>query len=630
MKHFKGKVPTFNVLSLDSEANADGTTFVWCITGIVKGKKIEKEFYNPDDVNKFIKREHRNTILTGNNLLFDLNTLIYKGGFDWDIICNSGNFISAFRNDIDEPRRKIKCDFPDLRPREKMNRIRTNIKNNEKRRKNKSQIKIVELNNWYPRMSLLEIIDNPDYHKFLKEWDLPEYIDKHIVENYSEFELINACLSHCWAAVWALMYMQDKINKLGERISLTPSATAQNLHRRYYLSKVCQINDMFDKLGETDKLFMYQSVNGGRTENFKKGLYHNITGIDLNSGYPALMESKVFPDISTFKMIQVHDIEHLIHRMTYREGCATVKIMIPMDYITPLPYRLNQKLIFPSGELIGTWTYPELRHALKNGATIKEVYQMGDCQPMKESMFKEYVNSLYKLKYQPGMKEASKLMLNGLAGKFAQKENESSGWVIVRFDEYPEDLDNLSDDYEWYNGILHKFIPESNIESRGFKRTAFPLLTSYINAYQRIDLYDTMKEIGFKNIIYIDTDCIYGDADAISNSIDFGLIDIDDEKLGAWKIVHENTDVEIRGQKYYRVKDGDEWEYKIRNVPLKYQEEYWANHKITFDQPVKLPKAIRDKKQINLFIPVTLSDRENIYDKRIFIENNVSIPYHIT
>ena len=585
----------YHVLSLDSEWDENINVYIWCVYGHYKGKEIKRYFNNKEDCSHFLfNRRWSNTVLTGVNLAVDLESLRADNCFDWDMIFSSNSFITAF------PPKKNKKTNP---------------------------IKIIDLSNFFRGKSLL---------KLCKDFNIEGYIDKHYIEDYTKREMVEACMSHAKAGVLVFEKFQEQIIKLGSKLEITPAMTAQKLHRRCYLPKKSQILPTHDKCSADDKLFHFSSMKGGRTENYTREVeIDEVSCIDINSSYPKQMYDNPIPSMTSYREIEPGSLDDLLKILFIKkgenykfEGLAKVAVKTPVTLDIPLlGTSENGKYIFPVGTWTGTYTFPELRKAIELKYEIIAVLRIAIAKPTQEHIFKDYVEHLYELKQLSEYKEAAKLMLNSLYGKFGQKANERSGWVLVRdLDEI--DINDIKKCFFDENGLIYEYIPETHIETRGFNAKSYPLIASYITAYARLYLYETMVKIGAADIYYVDTDSIYCDSNRLIECIKNGDIKIHESELGAWNVEHHNIDFEARGLKYYRYFEFGKWHYRIKGVPGAVHEEYWRNHKADFKRFVKYAHGIRSGKKINSIYTATKSDGDSDA-KRHFISGYKSVPLNL-
>nr|YP_010296712.1 hypothetical protein MN596_mgp18 [Polyozellus multiplex]UMI33305.1 hypothetical protein [Polyozellus multiplex] len=77
-------------------------------------------------------------------------------------------------------------------------------------------------------------------------------------------------------------------------------------------------------------------------------------------------------------------------------GFCLVEVTCPLDIIISLlPYKLNGKVIFPTGTWIGTYFSEELKAVIKYGYTVKLIsgYEFSKCD-----LFTDYIKHFYEQK----------------------------------------------------------------------------------------------------------------------------------------------------------------------------------------------------------------------------------------
>ena len=605
----------FNVLSLDSEADEAGITYVWCVWGHYKGHTVDRRFIEPSKVVKFLfKRRWIHTILTGVNLDFDLNTLKYKGGFNWDCHYNMGSLIFC------TPPKK------------------------EKKKLDGKAIHIIELGNWVLNTSL---------QKMCSMFGIKGHIDLHILDrdrgNIKEME--EACRSHAVCGALCFEYLQDQFHEIGGRMRVTMSASAMDIFRRHFLNENHQI---YDYVGNEPKFFglsddatkkeietarlekiskMKQdtamSYYGARTECFRKGVFWDVDVIDRNSSYPAEMIKIILPDHNRPRNYPKTK-QGLTDALESSEGCAFVNIACPENLLIPLlPVRnaKNNRLEFVSGQFDGWYTFIELRAALDNGYKINIIYEIYAFAPL-EGFFTDYINHMYSMKLDKKTKIVGKLGMNGLSGKFGQQKPDDSGYLLYDGNDI-NILDN--NNFFYYRGLVWEYVAKDSEMEKEFVSTAYPLISAYILAGARVDLWHKMKAIGFKHILYCDTDSIYVAHEYLQAAVDRGDIEIDDKKLGAWAVEGLRGRMEIRGLKYYLYSSftddagNKNTKFVIKGVNGASQRRYWMNRSATLIRARKIRTSIRKGEPVNQFIPIFKRDRV-VDDKRLFDNKGMSKP----
>ena len=595
----------FNFLSLDTE-DSDGETYIWCVRGVYNGKVVNRDFTKRAECVRFLfKRRWPHTVLTGVNLAYDLNTLIYRGGFTWKGIYNMGRLITAYPTKEQITRYKL----------------------------GRHAIKIIELGNWILNTSLQDMCDM---------FGVEGHIDKHVLGRDGDLsEMVEACASHATTGAACFDYIQKQAHALDARIKTTSSATALDLFMKKYLKPEHQIYDFKndfpgrfvgwggigpDDLPDEDtleearieKLARLKAIGGlcyvgGRCEAFNLGMYGRQSSIDINSSYPFEMKNQPFPDMNTYRRAYPKPgfIPELLDKY---EGAAHIRVKAPNMRIPFLHYKHDGKLLFPVGEFAGWYTFPEIREALRLGYKILDCYEAALFEPVK-GLFTDYIDGLYKLKETKTTKIMAKLLMNGLSGKMGQRLHDDAGFQIL--EHVPDDIEIDSHKHFLLNGVVYEYIPPDHEAEVVYVHTAYPLLVAYVTAYARIHLHKTMEAIGAECVKYVDTDSIHADHEAIKRAIEAGKINIHKTALGAWSFDYEDRVLEIRGLKYYRARRPDKddidgpvkWYYTIKGVRAKEQPQYWTNKCLRTYRVRKIKTALRSNQRINEFFDVYRRDR---------------------
>jgi hypothetical protein len=578
----------YNIISLDTEADEKGFTYVYCVAGFYNGKEIKEVFKSRAQCVKFLfHRKWTHTILTGLNLAFDLNTLYgYNNSFNWHSIINMGKLITASPSKKEQEKRGF--------------------------RSANDYLKIIDLGNFIQNLSLKGMAD---------VFNINCHIDKHILgKDGTEAELTEACLSHCLTGVKIMEEIQNKIHNLGGNVKLTGPATSLDLFRRKYLKPEFQIYDFKQpgKEGEEAKINRTKKVQymkrigkacyvGGRVEAFRLGLYNDVGYLDINSSYPYQMSVRTFPDMASYKRYTENlSVEFLNALIEKEEGQALIKIRSPGLKIPFLHTTDNNgKLIFPNGVLYGWYTFPEIEYAQKLGYKILEIDEIASFRRSR-SMFKEYVSDM--MAYKAVCKPVAKLLANGLSGKFGQKVPENDRWKLVE-DATEVKIDNIQ--FFSINGQIWEYLPpEEKPEEEAFKDFAYPLIIAYITAWGRRQEHETIMALGSENVLYMDTDSIIAFQWAIDAAVQAGKIWLDPKELGAYDTEYTNATVEIHGEKYYRIHEaGKPWTYHIKGVPGRVSVEYWRHRKAVYYRPRKIKTALRSGLQVNEFMRIFHQDR---------------------
>lgn len=292
------------------------------------------------------------------------------------------------------------------------------------------------------------------------------------------------------------------------------------------------------------------SYVGGRVECFKIGRY---TGefyyIDVNSMYPSVMVSNKFPCrlVSVYKRPRPDEIEHWL-----KDHAMIVDCDIETD-APAYPVILNNKLMFPIGRFRVSLAKPEFEYAYRHGH-VKNMHQIA----LYESapLFKDFITEIYNMRL--AAKEAGdeinswlyKILMNSLYGKFGQRgrvyetvescdPNEIWSRPSINMDT------GVRTNMRAFGGIVQHQMND------GESRESHPAIASHVTSAARMLLWNAIAKAGRDHVYYCDTDSMVVDAEGYARMHD----DIDDSKLGKWKLERQLSDLVIHGCKDYEFDD---------------------------------------------------------------------------
>lgn len=420
---------------------------------------------------------------------------------------------------------------------------------------------------------------------------------------------INYCIRDCEIIYDALLEIFENIGT----IKMTIGSLAMYDFRNKFLKTELIFSDLVDEF--------FESYYGGRTEAFIMGAV-DCDVFDINSLYPHVMNTVIFPDIRTLKKENFVSVEYLLYLLKRYEGLAKVTILHKDSYFGFIPYRTT-KLLFPTGEFTSTVNFNELRFAVEKGmVTIIKVDYVVYANPM-ESPFKEFVTVNYNNRISSSnelKKLIIKLKLNNLYGKFGQRVK----YATEYFDDIPyhiiEELEKTNKFCE-----LKIFNQERNdcfliTENEKFKNSFFaiPTFASYITSEARIILLKTLLQNENNRVAYCDTDSVFIENKFIG---DIG------KNLGQFKKESKKV-IEIRGLKnyvYYEPQPLDSHMFyfdvveTIKGVnknSVKIKEGVYIN-----TQYFKTKESLRRNKEAGSK-KIVIKELKHIYDKRVILPDN--------
>lgn len=290
---------------------------------------------------------------------------------------------------------------------------------------------------------------------------------------------------------------------------------------------------------------------GGRCEVFRIGEIKDKTYIlDVNSMYPAVMESEYYPTSLAAYMenITIEEITIIINK----GYLVTCECEIETDKRI-FPFRFNKKLVFPVGKFTTTLNTPEVIEGIKKGY-IKKVKKISVYN--KSKIFTEYVLLFFNERLKAKKNNNGvyilffKLLLNSLYGKFGQTV---TGWDKIgdteelnpkKWTEYDMDTGERLN-YRRFGGIIQ--VSQKEVHE---SFDSFPAISGHVTSYARMKLYQYMEIVGFENLFYCDTDSLFVNETGYQNIKSAGCLD--ENILGMLKLEETCQGGIIYGAKDYK------------------------------------------------------------------------------
>lgn len=551
--------------------------------GSIYGDNIQRTFFDKEDMIDFLKKPmFKNSYVCATNLGFDFAGLFYD-------MPDELNFRMQFRaSDL------IFC-------KTYLNSGRFNPI--PKSRSDKSLVLLDTMN--YAKLSVSsigKIIGIPKLEK-------PDCLGR-IPENAQERRrLIEYNMRDSEISQKFIRFLFDNFEKLGATPKTTIAQSSMSLYKNKYLKKA------YFRHSQDDLLSQFNAYYGGRVESFKRGKIKNYNYYDFNSLYPSVMRND-YPDPNTLRKNRQNSLFYIENY----DGVAEVEIYCP-DYVFPLlPFKIDHKLIFPTGNFRGWYSNVELRKAIELGYTIKSVYHnyyfKDNCTP-----FREFVTDMYekRMEYKSkgsNMEIVVKLLMNSLYGKFGEKfENRDN---VIPLPENIEQLDKY-DEVERLGNYVRVVNRLTDPRSH-----CIPIWAIYTTAYGRLKLYDILRNC----------DPVYCDTDSVITRKEYA----DKSGLGELKLEHFIKEgVIIKPKLYGFIDENNNPKVAGKGLPrMDYMEflRFIENPRCYYERFLKMREALRRKLIPNEIIDTSkecsLSD-----DKRLWLDSfdpdklEDSTPFHI-
>lgn len=337
-----------------------------------------------------------------------------------------------------------------------------------------------------------------------------------------------------------LAFLKD--NDLGGFASTLASQAFRTFRHRF------MTHDLVIDADETSHLICRESYHGGRVEAFKLGRQLGpITGVDINSMYPAVMRNNDYPT----KLLSQHKTQPR-HRwdFIFNNYCIVARCIIhAKDPCYPLVE--NNRLCFPTGEIETTLCTPEIRLAFERG----ELIEMRDIVVYERAkIFTSFVDYMWGERQSATAKGDEvggwlfKILMNSLYGKFGQ-----TGLVFQTTD-HIKDLSSRQfrvKDFDTGKVIrcrqLGGLLQTMSVE--GEARDSFPAIAAHVTSQARVLLWDYMERAGLRNVLYTDTDSLYLTARGACNL----RYAVNPRELGQLKVTGVYEFMHIHGLKDYEL-----------------------------------------------------------------------------
>jgi DNA polymerase type B, organellar and viral len=237
-----------------------------------------------------------------------------------------------------------------------------------------------------------------------------------------------------------------------------------------------------------------------------------------------------------------------------RPGFYQAIVDVPEMLAAPLPMRCRNRVVFPWGEVTGTWARAELQRAEEVGAKVKKVLQAW-VWGREEEILSAYMRHCFKLREAAkteSLKLWVKLLANSLSGAFAQDPERD----IIRFGDFIDDpaYEQVGRNYTW---IWRRKV--FGIPDRGHIHFAGTL-----TADARVELHRQICHAG-DAWCYSDTDSVIATKE-LTRNVGHGL--------GLWKFEGKGRDFECLAPKVYSLVKDDDTRY-ARAKGISKAKEHW-------------------------------------------------------
>ena len=301
------------------------------------------------------------------------------------------------------------------------------------------------------------------------------------------------------------------------------------------------------------------------------------------------------------------------------DGVVKASLKCPKNLIIPfLPVRLD-KLYFPTGLIKGYYSFVEIRYALSIGYKILSLGE-GIVYHKAFSPFKKIITDLYNYRMKRKMKKDStqlvpKILMASLYGKFGY--NYTNKEIIMHGSEItPKILKQASKIVPYPNKDYFRIVSSERSIKPNY---VYPIISLYVTANARIHMYKQFKKVGFKNVYYSDTDCIF-----TNRKLEVSKL------LGCLKLENDFINCCLIKPKMYSGKTKEDEIVKIKGLKksIKYYDEFIINAKTGNISATiknnfrKLRSSLSTNKNINevfeMYKEFDLEDNKREWERKTF------------
>ncbi len=433
-------------------------------------------------------------------------------------------------------------------------------------------------------------------------------LDNKFIEGDKKIIVTEKDIEYCYRDCEIVFIFLEKVFGHTKKQKPTIASCAMEIFKKEFLVRPLNRNP----LNETFR----NSYYGGRVECFRFGEIKNIFKYDINSLYPYVCTNMYFPDFNKLKEGKNKNKDYFQKTVLQNyEGSVFVTVEHKNSFVGCLPFVRNKEIIFPVGIFSGWYNFNELRYAISTGLVkILNVKEYVYAPKIIFTELKEYMLHFYKSKEtsEGAEKLIFKFLLNGLTGKFAQKQYGQK----IYFEHFKDAIIYERQlDKKYFKTVWHHFSQEREdvfleifSEYKKDKKATWnlPTVSSYITSQARIVMLPFFLHYQ-KNLCYTDTDSL-----VLTRPLDKKYIN--ENMLGFFKKEHD-TEINILGNKHYETIINGEKSVHIKGVGRNYTQN---GTEFKFSRMIRSKEGLRQDLKSGTFIEV-VKNLTKKYTKRELI-----------
>ena len=363
---------------------------------------------------------------------------------------------------------------------------------------------------------------------------------------------------------------------------------------------------------------------GGRIAIVRPKVQATGRSYDICNAYPAQLAKADLPVGDAYELGGRQALSALANE---RPGIYTLTVRVPDNaFLPPLPWRIGGQLTFPTGTFTGSWTLPEIGHALDRGVEILDGHAALTFEGS-APVFADLVQRWYDIRKGIGRKTPMGQWIGRLAkaltGKFAEQPHRT------RVTMHPEEVKICTrsgpclDGCTGTCGAYEQLDLFGEIWSIPYKRlgpSAYPQWSAYLRALTRIQWHEQAERFG-PELCFGNTDSLFVIGRKIPRPTG--------SQLGQWEPQGMWRELEVRSAGVYALRRELGGPLEIRGMPG-ISEDDWKRGSgvlergvVTFGAAVKGTKGLFSKRVRRWTLP---SSERQIYGDRKIGTGGVTYP----
>jgi hypothetical protein len=261
-----------------------------------------------------------------------------------------------------------------------------------------------------------------DYENMIKDKKIFNFKESVIVCSFDNLYLLREALLNIIAII-----------NLYDRKIINFSFSFASLSYKIYKKKFDKFKICEEKIDKNEYEYIKKSYFGGRCEVFGNPNKNEIVHyFDFKGMYSQCMKNKFPTGRGNFKTKNLNIKEPGLHAVKYKSNSV-----YPV-----LPYKFNNKLYFPNGELVGIYSHIELDYFIENGGILLDHFSSYSYEK-EDFVFENYMDELSEIKNKGTYYQIfGKVMSNGLYGSFALNDNNEETVLVSSEEEFQSYLKN--------------------------------------------------------------------------------------------------------------------------------------------------------------------------------------------